>query len=66
MVNRTTLVLLVSAVLLVAIGMRSGIEIALAWATLVAAMCIELAAWKRGVNRVRTAVVARRARRRPL
>jgi hypothetical protein len=65
MVNRTTLVLLVSAVLLVAIGMRSGIEIALAWATLIAAMCIELAAWKRGVNLVRAAVAARRARRRP-
>ena len=63
MLSRTTLVLLASAVLLAVIGMVSGIEIALAWTTLVAAMCIELAAWKRGLDRTRAAVAARRVRR---
>jgi len=63
MVSRTTLILLASAVLLAAIGMRSGVEIALAWATLVSAMFIEMVLWKRGLGRVRAAVTARRARR---
>jgi hypothetical protein len=62
MVSRTTLVLLASAVLLFAVGMRSGIDIALAWATLISAMFIELVLWKRGLDRVRAAAVARRAR----
>jgi hypothetical protein len=61
MVSRTTLVLLASAVLLFAVGMRSGIDIALAWATLISAMFIELVLWKRGLDRVRAAAVARRA-----
>jgi len=63
MLNRTTLVLLASAVLLAVIGMRSGVEVALAWATLVSAAFIELRLWKRGAGQVRAAVVARRARR---
>jgi hypothetical protein len=63
MVSRTTLVLLASAGLLFAIGMRSGIDIALAWATLASAMFIELVFWKRGLGRVRAAVTTRRARR---
>jgi len=63
MLNRTTLVLLASAVLLAVIGMQSGVEVALAWTTLIAAMCIELAAWKRGLDRARATVTARRARR---
>jgi hypothetical protein len=64
MTNRTTLVLLASAVLLAVIGMRSGVDVALAWTTLIAAMCIELTVWKRGLGRVRAAVAARRSRRR--
>lgn len=63
MVNRITLILLASAVLLFAIGMRSGIEIALAWATLGSAMFIELALWKRGLDRARAKVAARRVAR---
>ncbi|HEX8887042.1 MAG TPA: hypothetical protein VF797_21350 [Noviherbaspirillum sp.] len=61
--SRTTLVLLASAVLLYGIGMRSGIDVALAWATLVSAMFIELVLWKRGLDKVRAAVTARRVRR---
>jgi hypothetical protein len=63
MLHRTTLVLLASAVLLVVIGMQSGLEIALAWATLVSAAFIELRLWTRGAGRMRAAVAARRARR---
>jgi hypothetical protein len=63
MASRTTLVLLASAVLLVAIGMRSGVDVALAWTTLISAMFIELSLWKRGVDRARAAVAGRRARR---
>lgn len=63
MASRTTLVLLASAVLLAVIGMQSGAEVALAWTILIAAMGIELAAWKRGLDRARATVTARRARR---
>jgi hypothetical protein len=63
MVNRTTLILLASAVLLFAIGMRSGIGIALAWATLGSAAVIELTLWKRGLDRARAKVAVRRVQR---
>jgi hypothetical protein len=60
MMSRTTLLLLASAVLLFTIGMRSGVEIALAWGTLIAAMFVELVQWKRGLERARAAVATRR------
>ncbi|MGJ7916288.1 hypothetical protein ACI48D_12545 [Massilia sp. LXY-6] len=64
MASRTTLVLLASAALLVAISMHSGIDIGLAWATLISAMVFELVLWKRGLDRVRAVAAARHTRRR--
>ncbi|WP_156328100.1 MULTISPECIES: hypothetical protein [unclassified Massilia] len=62
MTSRLALVLLASAAALYAIGMQSGLDVGLAWMTLISAMFIELTLWKRGLDRVRAAVAARRAR----
>lgn len=62
MFNKTSFVVLLSAVALVALTMGANV-FSVPAAALISAMVFELVMWKRGTDRVRAAVAARRARR---